>query len=102
MSTQSPMADNEAGADRLGGTVIIGGDMPVHRLGFGAMRLCGPGVWGEPADPAQSKGVLKRVLELGITLIDRPTLTDRRSTNVSSRARFIPIPRRSSSQPRAV
>ncbi len=70
MSTQSPMADNEAGADRLGGTVIIGGDMPVHRLGFGAMRLCGPGVWGEPADPAQAKGVLKRVLELGITLID--------------------------------
>jgi aryl-alcohol dehydrogenase-like predicted oxidoreductase len=70
MSTQSPMADNEAGAERLGGTVIIGGDMPVHRLGFGAMRLCGPGVWGEPADPAQAKGVLKRVLELGITLID--------------------------------
>lgn len=70
MSTQSPMADNEAGADRLGGTVIIGGDMPVHRLGFGAMRLCGPGVWGEPADAARAKGVLKRVLELGITLID--------------------------------
>ena len=55
MSTQSPMADNEAGADRLGGTVIIGGDMPVHRLGFGAMRLCGPGVWGEPADAARAK-----------------------------------------------
>jgi pyridoxine 4-dehydrogenase len=70
MSTQSPMADNEAGVERLGGTVIIGGDMPVHRLGFGAMRLCGPGVWGEPADPAQANGVLKRVLELGITLID--------------------------------
>ena len=70
MSTQSPMADNEAGAGRLGGTVIIGGDMPVHRLGFGAMRLCGPGVWGDPADSAQAKGVLKRVLELGITLID--------------------------------
>lgn len=70
MSTQSPMADNEAGAERLGGTVIIGGDMPVHRLGFGAMRLCGPGVWGEPADAARAKGVLKRVLELGITLID--------------------------------
>ena len=51
------MADNEAGADRLGGTVIIGGDMPVHRLGFGAMRLCGPGVWGEPADAARAKGV---------------------------------------------
>ena len=102
MSTQSPMADNEAGAERLGGTVIIGGDMPVHRLGFGAMRLCGPGVWGEPADPAQARRVLKRVHELGITLIDTADATDRRSTSVSSRKRFIPIPRRSSSRRRAV
>ena len=70
VSAEFPMPEREAGADRLGGTVTLGGDMPVHRLGFGAMRLCGPGVWGEPADPAQAKGVLKRVLELGITLID--------------------------------
>ena len=53
-----------------GGTIILGDDMPVRRLGFGAMRLCGPGVWGEPLDPGQSRRVLKRVIELGVTLID--------------------------------
>ena len=51
MSTQSPMPHTKASADRLGGTITIGGDMTVHRLGFGAMRLCGPGVWGEPLRP---------------------------------------------------
>jgi aryl-alcohol dehydrogenase-like predicted oxidoreductase len=70
MSAQSPMPRTEASADRLGGTVTLGGDMAVRRLGFGAMRLCGPGVWGEPSDPAQARRVLERVVELGITLID--------------------------------
>ncbi len=56
--------------DRLGGTLDIGGDLTVPRLGFGAMRLCGPGVWGEPQEPAAAKRVLHRVIELGITLID--------------------------------
>jgi pyridoxine 4-dehydrogenase len=53
-----------------GGTLAIGGDMTVHRLGFGAMRLCGPGVWGEPLDPSAAKRVLLRAVELGISLID--------------------------------
>ena len=52
------------------GTFSIGGDLPVWRLGYGAMRLCGPGVWGEPADPRQATRVLRRVVELGVTLID--------------------------------
>jgi aryl-alcohol dehydrogenase-like predicted oxidoreductase len=52
------------------GTLSIGGDLPVHRLGFGAMRLTGPGVWGEPADPGGAVAVLRRAVELGITLID--------------------------------
>jgi aryl-alcohol dehydrogenase-like predicted oxidoreductase len=52
------------------GTFRLGGDLPVHRLGFGAMRLTGPGVWGEPRDPAAALAVLRRALELGITLID--------------------------------
>jgi aryl-alcohol dehydrogenase-like predicted oxidoreductase len=52
------------------GVFSIGGDMPVHRLGFGAMRITGPGVWGEPKDPDAMKGVLRRVVELGINLID--------------------------------
>ncbi|CAN5790454.1 aldo/keto reductase [soil metagenome] len=55
---------------RAGGTFSIGGDLPVHRLGFGAMRITGPGIWGEPADPAEAKRVLKRVPELGIDFID--------------------------------
>lgn len=52
------------------GTFKIGGDLPVHRLGFGAMQITGSGVWGEPADPAEAKAVLRRSLELGIDLID--------------------------------
>src|SRR5438552_11478787 len=52
------------------GTFRIGGDLPVHRLGFGTMRLTGPGIWGEPADPAESIAVLRRAVELGINLID--------------------------------
>jgi pyridoxine 4-dehydrogenase len=52
------------------GTFQIGGDIPVHRLGFGAMRLTGKGIWGEPADHDDCIAVLRRCLELGITLID--------------------------------
>jgi pyridoxine 4-dehydrogenase len=52
------------------GTFSIGGDMPVHRLGFGAMRITGPGIWGEPTDPAEARRTLQRVRELGIDFID--------------------------------
>jgi pyridoxine 4-dehydrogenase len=52
------------------GTFHIGGDIPVHRLGFGAMRLTGEGIWGDPADHDECVAVLRRALELGITLID--------------------------------
>jgi pyridoxine 4-dehydrogenase len=52
------------------GTLKLGGDLPVSRLGFGAMRLCGPGVWGEPEDPRAAEAVLRRAVELGINLID--------------------------------
>jgi aryl-alcohol dehydrogenase-like predicted oxidoreductase len=52
------------------GTFLIGGDLPVHRLGYGTMRLVGEGAWGEPADPDACRRVLRRAVELGITLID--------------------------------
>src|ERR1035437_3424980 len=52
------------------GTFLIGGDVPVHRLGYGTMRLVGEGAWGEPADPAEARRVLRRAVELGVTLID--------------------------------
>jgi len=49
---------------------LIGGDLPVHRLGYGTMRLVGDGAWGEPADAGEAKRVLRRAVELGVTLID--------------------------------
>jgi aryl-alcohol dehydrogenase-like predicted oxidoreductase len=49
---------------------MIGGDLPVHRLGFGAMRITGQGIWGEPKDLEESKAVLLRAVELGINFID--------------------------------
>lgn len=52
------------------GTYAIGGDLTVHRLGFGAMRLTGSGVWGEPSNHDEAIAVLHRVVELGINLID--------------------------------
>ncbi len=52
------------------GTFSIGGDLPVHRLGYGAMQITGDGVWGDPAHPDQARAVLKRAVELGVTLID--------------------------------
>jgi pyridoxine 4-dehydrogenase len=51
-------------------TFTIGGDLEVRRLGFGAMRITGSGIWGPPDDEEEAKAVLRRVLELGINLID--------------------------------
>lgn len=52
------------------GTFKIGGDLEVNRLGFGAMRVTGRGIWGEPADHAESIRTLKRLPELGVNFID--------------------------------
>lgn len=52
------------------GTFAIGGDRAVRRLGFGAMRITGPGIWGPPADHDESLRVLRRAVELGVDLID--------------------------------
>jgi aryl-alcohol dehydrogenase-like predicted oxidoreductase len=52
------------------GRFLIGGDLPVNRLGYGTMRLVGEGAWGEPADAAEARRVLRRAVELGVTLID--------------------------------
>ncbi|HEV7846089.1 MAG TPA: aldo/keto reductase [Thermoleophilaceae bacterium] len=51
-------------------TFTIGGDLEVHRLGFGAMQITGDGVWGPPDDPEEARRLLRRVVELGIDLID--------------------------------
>ncbi len=52
------------------GSMTLGGDLPVRRMGFGAMRITGPGIWGDPPDRARAQAVLRRAVELGVNLID--------------------------------
>jgi pyridoxine 4-dehydrogenase len=52
------------------GTITLGGDLTVNRLGFGAMRITGKGIWGEPADRAEAVRVIRRLPELGVNFID--------------------------------
>jgi pyridoxine 4-dehydrogenase len=62
-----PAEKPQAGA---AGTVAIGADLLVRRMGFGGMRLTGPGIWGEPKNPAEARRVLRRAVELGVNFID--------------------------------
>jgi aryl-alcohol dehydrogenase-like predicted oxidoreductase len=54
----------------LSGQFTIGGDITINRLGFGAMRITGPGVWGEPEDRPEAVRVLERLPEIGVNFID--------------------------------
>lgn len=63
------MAKNEISA-ALAGTIKLGGELSVHRLGFGAMRLTGEGIWGPPKDRKAALAVLRRAVELGVNFID--------------------------------
>src|SRR5271154_4331582 len=54
----------------VSGTFALGGDLHINRLGYGAMRITGEGIWGEPRDPEQAKQVLRRAVELGVNFID--------------------------------
>nr|BFE61964.1 aldo/keto reductase [Dactylosporangium thailandense] len=62
MSAQSSAAN--------AGTIDVGGDLTVNRLGFGAMRITGDGIWGPPRDREEAKRVLRRAVELGVNFID--------------------------------
>ena len=64
------MTGNQNLTAAASGVFRIGGDLPVHRLGYGTMRLVGDGAWGEPADAAEAHRVLRRAVDLGVTLID--------------------------------
>jgi pyridoxine 4-dehydrogenase len=55
---------------RAAGTIDIGGDLTVRRMGFGAMRITGDGIWGEPSDPDRARAALRKVVELGVNFID--------------------------------
>jgi pyridoxine 4-dehydrogenase len=56
--------------DASAGTIALGKDLTVRRLGFGAMRITGEGIWGPPEDPEAAKLLLRRVVDLGVNLID--------------------------------
>jgi pyridoxine 4-dehydrogenase len=65
-----PAASPAAPAAAKGGTLKIGDDLVVNRMGFGAMRITGTGIWGAPKDPAECRRVLRRAIELGVNFID--------------------------------
>ena len=64
------MADRASVTAGAAGTIDVGGDLTVNRLGFGAMRITGRGIWGEPPDRDQAKAVLRRAVELEVNFID--------------------------------
>src|SRR2546430_9779919 len=79
MRTQPAISKEDVMADRTGkitaalaGTIDIGGDLPVNRFGFGAMRITGEGIWGEPADREECKRVLRRGGGRGVKIIRTP------------------------------
>jgi aryl-alcohol dehydrogenase-like predicted oxidoreductase len=63
-----PASNGATAADA--GTVHVGGDLTVNRLGFGAMRVTGGGIWGDPPDRNEARAVLRRAVELGVNFID--------------------------------
>jgi len=66
-----PRAAERAGQPAAAaGTFLLGGDLPVRRMGFGAMRITGPGIWGDPVDPAEARKLLRHAVDLGVNLID--------------------------------
>src|SRR3982075_804316 len=64
------MATTTAVTATASGTFAIGGDLTVNRLGYGAMRITGDGIWGEPKDREGAKKVLRRAVELDVNFID--------------------------------
>src|SRR5258708_1738459 len=70
MKGRSFMNKEQTLSAAVAGTFTIGGDLTVNRMGYGAMRTKGPGVWGRPADKAAALATLRRAIELGVDLID--------------------------------
>jgi pyridoxine 4-dehydrogenase len=70
MTPKSTTASATVAPAAAGGTFALGGDLTVNRMGFGAMRLTGPGIWGPPPNRPEAIRVLQRAVELGINFID--------------------------------
>src|ERR1700709_2592849 len=64
------MSEWKPGHAGMAGTIDVGGDLTVNRLGFGAMRITGKGIWGAPSDNAAALATLKRLPDLDVNLID--------------------------------
>src|SRR6516165_12648578 len=64
------MSTTQATSAAAAGAFAIGGDLTVNRLGYGAMRITGKGIWGPPADKPAALATLRRAIELGVNLID--------------------------------
>jgi aryl-alcohol dehydrogenase-like predicted oxidoreductase len=64
------MSESQSASAAVAGTIDVGADLTVNRLGFGAMRITGAGIWGQPADRDEAKAVLRRAVELGVNFID--------------------------------
>ena len=64
------MSQTHAISAAIAGTLTLGGDLPVHRMGYGAMRITGKGIWGPPPDKASALATLRRAVELGVQFID--------------------------------
>ena len=76
---------------RKSGSFKVGGEIEIHRLGFGAMRITGPGIWGQPANRPEAIRTLKRLPELGIDFVDTANSMDPMSRSSLSVKRFILI-----------
>src|SRR5438067_9694493 len=70
MNMNEKMENTRSLSAASSGTIALGGELTVHRLGFGAMRITGDGIWGPPKDPAAAIAVLRRAVELGVDFID--------------------------------
>jgi len=73
-----------------GGSITLGGDLTVNRMGFGAMRLTGKGIWGPPKDPEKAVRVLQRAVDLGVNFFDTAYSYGPTSPNSSSPTRSTP------------
>lgn len=78
--------------ETLGGNFALGGDLSVTRMGYGAMQLAGPRIFGPPADPDSAKAVLREVVDLGITHIDTSDYYGPHATNQLIRETLHPYP----------
>ena len=88
------MAERSQEGAAAAGTIDLGGDLTVNRLGFGAMRITGDGIWGDPRDHDEAVAVLRRAVELGVNLIDTADSYGPEVSETVDRRGAVPVPGR--------